>query len=60
LSRHWPAGPVFDKPACGAGQAPLKPQHHFLWSALMIAILTILVFIGVIGALNLYEFGRFD
>jgi len=48
--------------ACGPGRARLKPQQlHFLfWSRAMIAIGVIAIFLGVVCALNLVEFGRVD
>lgn len=49
----------FDKSACGDGKAPLKPLRQPR-SDLMIAIFAIAAFLIVIGALNRYEFGRFD
>jgi hypothetical protein len=40
--------------------SPAKAPAFNCRSASMTAILTILVFLLVIGALNLYEFGRLD
>ncbi|WP_293903984.1 hypothetical protein [Phenylobacterium sp.] len=44
---------------CPAAWARLKPQASSL-GVPMLAILMIVVFIVVMGALNLYEFGRLD
>ena len=47
---------------CGQARAPLKPQHLFFsfWSRAMLAIGVIAIFLGVILALNYFEFGRID
>lgn len=49
----------FEMSGCGALCAPLKPGRLRLEPP-MIGILSIVVFLVVIGALNWYEFGRLD
>jgi len=46
--------------ACRERKPSLKPQATATWEPLVTAILIILAFLVVIGALNLYEFGRLD
>ena len=45
---------------CGGGQASVKPGRTFASGAPMIGIVSIVVFLVVMAALNLYEFGRLD
>jgi hypothetical protein len=44
---------------CGRSAPSLKPADQRV-GAPMIGIVSIIVFIAVIAALNFYEFGRFD
>ncbi|MDX5330025.1 MAG: hypothetical protein LPJ86_07570 [Caulobacteraceae bacterium] len=45
--------------ACSADRPSLKPAE-LLRRVPMVAILTVLIFIIAIGALNFFEFGRLD
>lgn len=45
---------------CGPARASLKPEGLVFRESPMTAILTILVFLVVIFAINIYEFGRPD
>lgn len=51
-----------DSPAspCGPARASLKPEALCFLESSMTAILTILAFVVVIVAINIYEFGRLD
>ena len=52
---RWTARPM----RCGRSAPSLKPADQRV-GAPMIGIVSIIVFIAVIAALNFYEFGRFD
>jgi hypothetical protein len=55
---HWSSWPGFL--SCGEAPASLKPPRHLLRSLPVIGIYTILIFLVVMAALNIYEFGRLD
>ena len=52
--------PPLGRKACRAGVRSVKPHHCHPEPDAMIGIAAIVIFIAVIGALNLYEFGRLD
>lgn len=59
LQSKAPTGRKFPATTCERPAPALKPDIQRR-SFSMIAILTILVFVVAIGALNVYEFGRLD
>jgi hypothetical protein len=61
--RLWSRFGADDPITCEATRRPIKPAHALpraRGAHPMIAIAFILLFVAVLGALNLYEFGRLD